>query len=305
VGNHRAGILSHRALPRPLPGSERLPPKPGVSLAGSLNPRLTSCIPPGCQDSRTLGLSDNPHFPLPLLLIIPGWKRGEILRQPPLSARIVPIMNLADIRIDYRKGHLTREELQPNPIRQFEAWMSEAVAAKVVEPTAMSLATADAAGRLLLRTVLLKGVDDRGFVFFTNFESRKARHIAENPAVSLLFPWLALERQVIVTGTAERISTAESLTYFLSRPRDSQLGAWASRQSAIIESRKFLEMEWERIKNKFHAGEVPLPSFWGGFRVKPVSVEFWQGGSSRLHDRFEYRRSEGEAEEWSIERLSP
>jgi pyridoxamine 5'-phosphate oxidase len=212
-------------------------------------------------------------------------------------------MNLADIRTDYRKGHLRRADLLPDPIAQFERWLTEAVEARVVEPTAMSLATAGTDGQPLLRTVLLKGVDARGFVFFTNLESRKARHLAENPRAALLFPWLKLERQVAVTGPVEKLSAPEVLKYFLSRPRESQLAAWASKQSTAISSRKLLEMEWERLKAKFGQGEVPLPSFWGGFRVKPESVEFWQGGPSRLHDRFLYsRRGDGI---WGIERLAP
>jgi pyridoxamine 5'-phosphate oxidase len=167
----------------------------------------------------------------------------------------------------------------------------------------MSLATAGADGHPLLRTVLLKGLDARGFVFFTNLESRKARQLAENPHASLLFPWLLLERQVIVTGPVEKLSTAEVLKYFLSRPRDSQLAAWASAQSTVIASRKVLEMEWARMKARFGAGEVPLPSFWGGFRVKPETIEFWQGRQSRLHDRFEYKRQQDGA--WRLDRLAP
>jgi len=212
-------------------------------------------------------------------------------------------MNLADIRIDYRKGALRRGDLRPNPVDQFNAWLDEAIKFGVIEPTAMSLATAWSDGRPLLRTVLLKGLDERGFVFFTNLESRKAQQLAENNAVSLLFPWLALERQVIVTGRAEKVSTMEALQYFVSRPHESQLAAWASRQSKAISSRNILEMEWEKLKEKFEAGKVPLPSFWGGFRVKPETIEFWQGGPSRLHDRFEYSRQADET--WKIERLSP
>ena len=212
-------------------------------------------------------------------------------------------MNLADIRTDYRRGKLTREDLKPDPIDQFNAWLDDAVHGSVVEPTAMSLATVGNNGHPLLRTVLLKGLDARGFVFFTNLESRKARQISENPEVSLLFPWLALERQVVVTGRAATIPTFEALKYFMSRPQESQLAAWASRQSAAISSRKVLEMEWEKIKEKFGAGKVPLPSFWGGYRVKPETIEFWQGGPNRLHDRFEYRRQPDDS--WQIERLSP
>jgi len=178
-------------------------------------------------------------------------------------------MNLADVRNDYRKGKLRREDLKPDPIDMFNFWLDEAIEVGVIEPTGMSLATAGADGHPLLRTVLLKGLDARGFVFFTNLESRKARHLSENSAVSLLFPWLALERQVVVTGRAEKIPTLESLKYFMSRPRESQLAAWASRQSKAISSRKVLEMEWSKIKEKFGAGKVPLPSFWGGYRVKP------------------------------------
>lgn len=212
-------------------------------------------------------------------------------------------MNLADIRKDYLRGKLEREDLEADPIAQFNAWMKEACDAGIIEPTAMSLATVGADGCPLLRTVLLKGVDPRGFVFFTNLESRKARHLAENPRVSLLFPWLALERQVVVTGRADTLSTAESLRYFLTRPRESQLSAWASRQSSIISSRKLLEMEWEHLKAKFGAGKIPLPSFWGGYRVQPLTIEFWQGRPSRLHDRFEYTRQPDGS--WLLNRLAP
>jgi pyridoxamine 5'-phosphate oxidase len=212
-------------------------------------------------------------------------------------------MNLADIRSDYRKGNLRREDLKADPIEMFHLWMDDSVKAGVIEPTAMSLATAWADGRPLLRTVLLKGLDQRGFVFFTNLESRKAKQIGENPSVSLLFPWLALERQVIVTGTAFKLSTVDCLKYFMSRPKDSQIAAWASRQSSAISSRKVLEMEWEKIKEKFGAGKIPLPSFWGGYCVKPQTIEFWQGGPNRLHDRFEYARQADDS--WAISRLSP
>lgn len=187
---------------------------------------------------------------------------------------------------------------------QFQRWLSDALSAGVIEPTAMSLATSGADGRPRVRTVLLKGADAKGFVFFTNLESRKSQQIAENAQASLLFPWLLLERQVIVCGGVEKLSTTEVVKYFLSRPRESQLAAWASKQSSVISSRKLLEMEWEKMKAKFGAGEVPLPSFWGGYRVVPETIEFWQGGPSRLHDRFEYRR-DAQSDLWQIERLAP
>ena len=167
----------------------------------------------------------------------------------------------------------------------------------------MSLATVGQDLRPRVRTVLLKIFDERGFVFFTNYESRKARQIAENENVSLLFPWLALERQVIVCGTAEKISTAESLAYFVTRPRGSQLGAWVSAQSSVITTRSLLEQKWEEMKRKFGEGQVPLPDFWGGYRVVPRDIEFWQGRPSRLHDRFSYTRQPDGT--WKIERLSP
>jgi pyridoxamine 5'-phosphate oxidase len=210
---------------------------------------------------------------------------------------------LAAMRSDYRRGQLRRADLHADPIVQFETWLGDALRASVIEPNAMSLATVGADGCPWIRTVLLKALDARGFVFFTNFESRKARHIAGNPHVSLLFPWLALERQVIVTGSATKTSTEESLHYFHQRPRQSQLAAWASRQSSVISSRAVLEAEWEQLEKKFGTGEVPLPPFWGGFRVQPATIEFWQGGPSRLHDRFQYTRQPDES--WSIERLAP
>ena len=166
----------------------------------------------------------------------------------------------------------------------------------------MSLATATPSGETTIRTVLLKGVGVDGFVFFTNHESTQAPQIAANPNVSLLFPWLPLERQVIVNGTAARLSVAEVTRYFLSRPRESQVAAWASPQSRIIEARRVLEAKFAEMRSKFGKGEIPLPSFWGGFRVTPRTIEFWQGRQSRLHDRFLYSRS---AEAWTIARLAP
>lgn len=211
-------------------------------------------------------------------------------------------MDLSDFRKEYSERGLHRDELADSPVAQFERWFAQAVELDLHEPNAMSLATVDPEGRPLQRTVLLKYFDAEGFVFFTNYQSRKAAHIAARPEVCLLFPWVALERQVIVQGRAEKISKAESLRYFTSRPRESQLGAWVSDQSAVISSRKLLLQKLAEVREKFSHGEIPLPSFWGGYRVVPESVEFWQGGPARIHDRFLYRRA---GAGWTIERLSP
>lgn len=198
---------------------------------------------------------------------------------------------------------LSRDALDPDPLRMFQRWYEDAIALELPEPNSLSLATVDAEGQPWLRTVLLKLYDERGFVFYTNYESRKARHMDANPRVALLFPWVALARQVKVTGRAERVSTAESLKYFATRPRGSQIGAWASPQSQVITSRSLLEAKVDEIRRKFAHGEVPLPSFWGGYRVAPDTIELWQGRESRLHDRFRYtRQSDGG---WTIERLAP
>lgn len=207
------------------------------------------------------------------------------------------------MRRQYNLGALREAEMNADPIAQFTAWFRDAVGAQIVEPNAMSLATAWPDGRPLLRTVLLKHFDARGFVFYTNLESRKARQLKENPQAALLFPWLLLERQVIITGAVSRLSMAEAVKYFFTRPRDSQLSAWASKQSSPISSRKVLELEWEAIKRKFAAGDVPMPDFWGGFCVIPETIEFWQGGPDRLHDRILYTR-DGTAG-WRMGRLAP
>jgi len=212
-------------------------------------------------------------------------------------------MEIFELRNEYRMAELTEETLLRDPYLQFEKWMGEAIKAELREPNAMVLSTADKNGAPSARTVLLKMYDRNGFVFFTNYQSRKSREIGENPQVALLFPWLDLERQVIIMGRAEKVSTAESMKYFASRPRGSQLGAWSSEQSSAISSRKLLLMQFEKMKEKFRHGEIPLPDFWGGYRVIPQRFEFWQGRENRLHDRFEFTLGEGGS--WSVERLAP
>jgi pyridoxamine 5'-phosphate oxidase len=211
-------------------------------------------------------------------------------------------MSLEENRREYDYGKLSRESLLDNPFDQFTLWMNQAIEAKVQDPTAMSVATVNSQGKPWQRMVLLKGFNEQGFVFYTNLGSRKAKEIENNAQVSLHFPWLQLDRQVIVGGRAERLSTAEVIKYFLSRPRDSQLAAWASKQSSHIHSRQALETQFAQIKQKFAKGEIPLPDFWGGYRVVPEEIEFWQGGESRLHDRFCFKRDD---DEWNIARLSP
>lgn len=213
------------------------------------------------------------------------------------------VVNYEEFRREYLAGGLDRDMLADCPIEQFERWLQQAVSGEITDPTAMVLATVDETGCPWQRIVLLKGVSTRGFVFYTNFSSGKARDIAHNPSVSLLFPWNMLERQVIVAGRAERMSTAESARYFLSRPRESQLAAWASKQSRPISARSLLEAQMNSLKEKFARGDVPVPDFWGGYRVLPERMEFWQGGAHRLHDRFRYFREN--ADGWRIERLQP
>jgi len=211
-------------------------------------------------------------------------------------------MDLSDFRKEYSDRGLRRADLAADPIDQFGTWFQQAVDLGLHEPNAMTLGTADASGRASLRTVLLKGFDARGFVLFTNYTSRKAADLAVNPQASLLFPWILLERQIIIQGTVEKTSSEESLAYFHLRPRESQIGAWASDQSSVIPSRASLEEKHAELAARFAVGEVPLPPFWGGYRVIPDSIEFWQGGPARLHDRFLYTR---DGTGWQIERLSP
>jgi pyridoxamine 5'-phosphate oxidase len=213
------------------------------------------------------------------------------------------MMALDQIRREYLQGGLRRDDLPADPLVLFETWQKQAIACGLADPTAMVVATVADDGQPSQRLVLLKQCDARGFVFYTNYGSRKAREIAGNAHVSLLFPWHGMERQVRVAGSAEKISAAESLKYFLSRPRDSQLAAWASEQSAPLASRAMLMAQLERMKEKFAQGTVPLPDFWGGIRVYPREIEFWQGGANRLHDRFQYTRQDGDS--WRIQRLAP
>jgi pyridoxamine 5'-phosphate oxidase len=213
-------------------------------------------------------------------------------------------MDLGNLRNEYTLEGLTREQLASDPFEQFQLWFEQACDAHLPEPNAMSLATVSPTGMPSQRIVLLKYFDRRGFVFFTNYESAKARQISENAQVSLLFFWVALERQIRISGNAVKISTAESFKYFTTRPRGSQIGAWCSQQSQIISSRQILEMKFDEMKRKFQEREIPLPSAWGGYRIMPQSFEFWQGRPNRLHDRFLYSRSNTESS-WEIQRLAP
>ena len=208
----------------------------------------------------------------------------------------------AEYRKDYSLSGLLEKDLAKDPIRQFEKWFQEADAAKVAEPNAAVLSTCSREGRPSSRTILLKGVDGRGFVFYGNYDSRKGRELAETARASLLFPWVTFERQVIIEGTVQRISREESDAYFHSRPRQSQLGAWASPQSTIISNRKVLEDNLKELDRKYAGKDVPLPPNWGGFRLAPDIVEFWQGRRGRLHDRLRFR---SEKDGWIVERLAP
>ncbi len=212
-------------------------------------------------------------------------------------------IELDNIRREYLSGGLRRNDLPDNPLQLFETWQQQIITLKSLDPTAMVVATVGEDGQPSQRIVLLKQLDAQGFVFFTNYGSRKAHEIACNPRVSLLFPWHDIERQVKICGRAEKLGMADSLRYFASRPRDSQLAAWASQQSAPITGRMFLMNQLAHMKEKFAHGEVPLPDFWGGIRVIPHEIEFWQGGPHRLHDRFRYSLQPDST--WSIERLAP
>jgi pyridoxamine 5'-phosphate oxidase len=212
-------------------------------------------------------------------------------------------MDVTGLRRSATGFALDRDDLDDDPIAQFEDWFRYACETVPMDPNAVFVSTVDSEGRPSSRTVLLKSFDENGFVFYTNFESNKARHIDANPWVSLLFFWSEAARQVKIRGRAEKIPTAETLKYFLTRPRGSQIGAWVSAQSSVISSRSLLESEFQKLKQKFRDREVPLPSFWGGYRVVPDQIEFWQGRSNRLHDRFQYTRQDDGS--WTIERLAP
>ncbi len=214
-------------------------------------------------------------------------------------------MKIADIRREYTLAGLRRADLDANPIAQFQKWFEQATTAlqeKKMDVNAATLATADKSGKPSARIILLKGLDERGFIFYTNYDSRKGRELSENPNAGLVFYWQELERQVCIAGSVRKISRAESENYFKSRPRGSQLVACASNQSKIVSDRAALEKKWHELEKKF-PNEIPLPPNWGGFILKPERIEFWQGRASRLHDRFSYTRQANDS--WKLERLAP
>ena len=210
---------------------------------------------------------------------------------------------IADIRRDYSHKSLSEKDVDPNAIRQFETWWNEALRSKIDEVNAMTLATASIDALPSARIVLLKEVNEKGFIFFSNYESYKAQQLAENPKACLVFFWKELERQVRITGLIEKISAKQSDDYFQSRPESSQIGAWASPQSRVIEDRNWLDGKFNELVNKMEGTAIPRPPHWGGYIVKPVVIEFWQGRPSRLHDRIQYTLEENG--EWKIERLAP
>lgn len=212
-------------------------------------------------------------------------------------------MSLSEIRRQYAKGHLTEKELTSHPVTLFKQWLQESIEAKVSDPTAMTVATVDEHGQPSQRIVLLKDVSEEGFLFYTNLGSRKAKELSQNNKISLHFPWFFMERQVRVCGIAEKLTTAENARYFFSRPKDSQLAAFASKQSQPVATKELLMTQFQQLKQKFADKKLPVPDFWGGFRVVPHQIEFWQGGEDRLHDRFEYnRKPDGN---WAYQRLMP
>ena len=212
-------------------------------------------------------------------------------------------MDIFEFRNEYLKGGLERSMLSENPFVQFKQWFENAVECNITEPNAMTVSTVSPEGKPSSRVVLLKSWDEQGFVFYTNYNSQKATDLKLNKNICAIFSWLDIERQLRIEGTAEKVSMAESARYFLSRPFGSRLGAWVSRQSSVISSRSLLEMQFQKMKEKFANGDVPLPDFWGGIRIIPERFEFWQGRANRLHDRFEYAHKGNGT--WQISRLSP
>lgn len=210
--------------------------------------------------------------------------------------------SIADLRQNYTLQALNEADVDPDPIRQFQRWLDQAIAAELPEPNAMTLATATRDGIPSARIVLLKGLDARGFAFYTNYESRKGRELADNPQAALVFLWTVLERQVRIEGQVEKVTAAETDAYFQSRPLASRLGAWASEQSRVIRDREVLEQRFAELKATYADETVPRPPHWGGYRVIPHQIEFWQGRTSRLHDRLRYRLEQGS---WLLERLAP
>ncbi len=211
--------------------------------------------------------------------------------------------NIADLRLDYKQSFLLEEDVKANPLEQFNLWWQQVIAAQIIEPNAMVVSTVDATGMPHNRVVLLKDVTNTGFVFFTNYNSAKGQQIVHNPKVAVCFFWKELERQVRITGSISKISEQDSIAYFNSRPIGSQLGAWASEQSTIINSREFLDNAYANIEDKFIGKPINKPPFWGGYNVVPITMEFWQGRTSRLHDRLLYTlQTNGD---WQVERLSP